>query len=206
MVRDPKRRKQLLQAALARFSGEGYDVATTRSIASDAGVSETVLFRHFGSKRELFLTVLGEFGPRQIFHDIAASLDDAATRGDALRHLLTCYLDTTREHRPWLRVVFQESRRDTEAREALAGQYGEVGQALRRVMRDGVEAGEFRADLAPAALQVIRLAVRGFVARSTTQPPDDWAAERDGFVDNLVSVIAESLRAEASDSEQGKLE
>ena len=33
MVRDPKRRRMLLEAALARFSAEGYEAATTRSIA-----------------------------------------------------------------------------------------------------------------------------------------------------------------------------
>ena len=64
MVRDPKRRRMILEAALARFSAEGYEAATTRSIAADAGVTETVLFRHFPSKHHVFLAVISEFGPR----------------------------------------------------------------------------------------------------------------------------------------------
>ena len=48
------RRRHLLSVARQRFAEDGYHVATTSSIAREAGVSEPLLFKHFGSKEELF--------------------------------------------------------------------------------------------------------------------------------------------------------
>jgi AcrR family transcriptional regulator len=45
-----KVRDQLLDAALRVYAESGYHGATTRRIASAAGVNEITLFRHFGSK------------------------------------------------------------------------------------------------------------------------------------------------------------
>jgi AcrR family transcriptional regulator len=44
----------LLTAARELFGLHGYDAVTTRQIAESAGVSEQMVFRHFGSKAKLF--------------------------------------------------------------------------------------------------------------------------------------------------------
>jgi AcrR family transcriptional regulator len=51
-------RQRILEAAVQLFSERGYDGATTRAIASLAGVNEVTLFRHFGSKKSLFQGML----------------------------------------------------------------------------------------------------------------------------------------------------
>ena len=52
------RRRQLLDAALELFSRKGFDGATTKEIASVAGVTEAIIFRHFPSKQALYNAVL----------------------------------------------------------------------------------------------------------------------------------------------------
>ena len=47
-------RQLLLDAAGEVFSRKGYAEATTDDIAAEAGVSRTLIFRHFGSKWDLF--------------------------------------------------------------------------------------------------------------------------------------------------------
>ena len=47
-------RRLILKAATESFREQGYVNARTKEIADRAGVAETVLFRHFGSKPELF--------------------------------------------------------------------------------------------------------------------------------------------------------
>ncbi|NJD54393.1 MAG: helix-turn-helix transcriptional regulator [Candidatus Methanoperedens sp.] len=42
-----KTEQKILEAALRMFAREGYDGATTRRIAEEAGVSEMTLFRKF---------------------------------------------------------------------------------------------------------------------------------------------------------------
>ena len=47
-----------MRAALRVFSSTSYAGATTAEIAREAGVSEPVLYRHFASKRDLWLACL----------------------------------------------------------------------------------------------------------------------------------------------------
>ena len=53
-----ERRRALVQAALRVFSSGSYAGATTAEIAREAGVSEPVLYRHFASKRDLWIACL----------------------------------------------------------------------------------------------------------------------------------------------------
>ncbi len=53
-------RKKLLKSALKLFSENGYEGTTTKSIAEKSGVNELTLFRHFESKKNLFLACINE--------------------------------------------------------------------------------------------------------------------------------------------------
>lgn len=53
-----ERRRAIVDAALKVFTTGSYAGATTAEIAREAGVTEPVLYRHFASKRELWLACL----------------------------------------------------------------------------------------------------------------------------------------------------
>lgn len=57
-------REQILDAADRVLRTEGVSRATTRRIATEAGFSEALLYKHFAHKRELFLAVLHERTPQ----------------------------------------------------------------------------------------------------------------------------------------------
>ncbi|HEU0304051.1 MAG TPA: TetR/AcrR family transcriptional regulator [Gaiellaceae bacterium] len=59
-LRATDRRAVIVDAALSVFSARTYRGATTAEIARAAGVTEPILYRHFGSKRELFLACVDE--------------------------------------------------------------------------------------------------------------------------------------------------
>lgn len=61
-MRAPARRRQLLDAALPRFADGGYRGTTTAELVEAAGVTPPILYRHFDSKLDLFLTLLDEAG------------------------------------------------------------------------------------------------------------------------------------------------
>lgn len=52
------RRRHLIETAIRAFSEGSYRGTTTAEIARAAGVSEPILYRHFASKRELYLAAL----------------------------------------------------------------------------------------------------------------------------------------------------
>ncbi|WP_008310012.1 TetR/AcrR family transcriptional regulator [Leptolyngbya sp. PCC 6406] len=56
----PSTRDRLIQAALDLFVSQGISNTTTRQIANLAGVNEVTLFRNFGNKYGLLLTVIEE--------------------------------------------------------------------------------------------------------------------------------------------------
>src|SRR5947209_20102644 len=59
-MRKADRKRQLLDHAKQLFLTHGYQNTTTEKIAAAAGVTEPVLYRHFESKKALFLEVLQE--------------------------------------------------------------------------------------------------------------------------------------------------
>ncbi|MGR7002738.1 TetR/AcrR family transcriptional regulator [Yinghuangia aomiensis] len=64
----PARRRRIEDAALAVFSAKGYGAASMGEIAEAAGVTRSVLYEHFATKRVLFLTVLGTQNAALVAH------------------------------------------------------------------------------------------------------------------------------------------
>jgi len=55
----PERRAAVVETACRVFAKSSYHGSTTAQIARESGVTEPVLYRHFASKRELYLVCLG---------------------------------------------------------------------------------------------------------------------------------------------------
>ncbi len=87
----PRRRAQrepaparILSAALAAFAARGFDGATTREIAADAGVPQGLVAYHFASKQTLWEAAI-DWVFRELAADLASTTEalrdvDAATR------------------------------------------------------------------------------------------------------------------------------
>jgi AcrR family transcriptional regulator len=56
-----KRRRQLLEVAAEAFAKKGYDACSMDEIADHAGVTKSLLYQHFASKKALYLELLDEF-------------------------------------------------------------------------------------------------------------------------------------------------
>ena len=54
----PARREALIETACGVFARSSYRGTTTKAIAAEAGVTEPILYRHFPSKRDLYLACL----------------------------------------------------------------------------------------------------------------------------------------------------
>ena len=54
----PERRQAVVETACRVFAKSSYHGSTTAQIARETGVSEPVLYRHFSSKRDLYVACL----------------------------------------------------------------------------------------------------------------------------------------------------
>lgn len=77
-----ERRLQLLQTASKLFSELGYARTTTAQLAQAAGVTEPIIYRHFASKRDLFVALVEQTGQRtlELWNESLASAKDPADR------------------------------------------------------------------------------------------------------------------------------
>src|SRR2546421_9628851 len=94
-MRKAERKKQLLAHAKQLFMTLGYTSTTTEKIASAAGVSEPVLYRHFASKKALFLEVLREIQQSTLerWNVEVSRLNDPLAK---LHAILNMYVSATR--------------------------------------------------------------------------------------------------------------
>src|SRR5437660_2651422 len=103
-MRKAERKKQLMAHAKQLFVTHGYHDTTTEKIAAAAGVTEPVLYRHFESKKALFLEVLQEIRQATLerWYAANAGLTDPLAKLHAIADM---YLGTTREHALEFRVM-----------------------------------------------------------------------------------------------------
>jgi len=82
-----KRREQLLNCAAQLFAQQGYARATTAQLAKAAGVTEPIIYRHFASKRDLFIALI-ERAAQKTVQQWEQQLADSKDPADRLRRLL----------------------------------------------------------------------------------------------------------------------
>ncbi len=174
------------RAALTLFVREGYDAATTRLIAAEAGISEGAIYRHFRSKEELagalFLGVHRRL--TEVIETAAAGTAGIEARVGAA---VAAYCAVADED--WLRYAFhllnlhrflplwEESRRDPVT-------------AVERIVAEAIAAGEIPpgdpALLAAMALGVVTQTALN-IAYRRVQPP--LAAHAPAFTAAILAVL-----------------
>jgi AcrR family transcriptional regulator len=156
------RKRQLLAHAKQLFVTLGYQNTTTEKIARMAGVSEPVLYRHFKSKKALFLEVLGEIRHATLtrWRSETAGVTDPLAR---LYRIADLYLGTAREHALEFRIMHQTlvEIEDSEIADSLRSFYLDSEALLAAVIASGQQTGVFRASLDPrvGAWEIIRTAL-----------------------------------------------
>lgn len=94
-------RERILQTAMHIFSEKGFARATTRIIASQAGVNEITLLRHFGSKYRLLIEAVDALYTTP---HISEALHGSAPYGESIAHLAQVIVETLDRRRDSLRL------------------------------------------------------------------------------------------------------
>lgn len=100
-------KQKLLEASLKIISEKGYLGATTREISREAGVTELTLFRHFGTKEQLFEELLKSYTFLPKLKEILPELECMAYQ-DALALVATRFLLTLKERKSMMKILSSE--------------------------------------------------------------------------------------------------
>ena len=150
----PERRQAVVETACRVFAKGSYRGSTTAQIARETGVTEPVLYRHFASKRELYLACLDT-----VWEQVKGLWEDALEReqdpANWLKAIGKAYLEARAAARIvlvdlWIQAL-TEAADDPEIRRALRGQVREVHEFVGGVIRRAQEAGGIVADRDPDA-------------------------------------------------------
>ena len=145
-----ERRQAVLDTAGRVFSRSSYRGATTAEIAREAGISEPILYRHFGSKRDLYLACVD-----QAWGSFRAICEEAiaADPDKCLGAIADAYMAKGRKIRVidlWIQGL-NEASDDKVIAAAVRKQIREVHDFFADVIRDGQRRGVIHADREPVA-------------------------------------------------------
>jgi AcrR family transcriptional regulator len=145
----PERRAAVVETACRVFSKRSYHGSTTAEIARATGVTEPILYRHFASKRELYLACLDAVWEqvRVLWQKALEAEEDPA---NWLKAIGKAYLQARAAARVvlvdlWIQAL-TEAADDPEIRQALREQVHEVHDFVADLIRRAQEAGGILAE------------------------------------------------------------
>lgn len=145
-----ERRQDVLLAACRVFGERSYRGSTTAEIARASGISEPILYRHFGSKRDLYLACLDESWRRL---REAAETAITADPHSCLGAIADAYMKSQERIRLvdlWIQAL-SVAPEDEVIAAALRDQIREVHDYFADVIRRGQKLGDVLADRDPVA-------------------------------------------------------
>jgi AcrR family transcriptional regulator len=186
-------RQRILYAAAQVFAEQGYARATTRALAAAAGVNEVTLFRHFGSKQNLFASVVEAFAAPAL----TAALETQLT-GDYRQDLLAMgkqVLGLMLERREAMRLMLCEAEHFPEVRETLAQNPRRLRQALSAYLEAQIARGQVRPLHTEAAAQAFwgmffAYSISLWLLDETVQPE----LSRDALVELFVDIFVQGTQ------------
>jgi AcrR family transcriptional regulator len=139
------RRAAVLDTACRVFSRSSYRGATTSEIAREAGISEPILYRHFGSKRDLYLACLDEAWQSFREEAGAAIADDPVGCLGVISDRYMAKGSRFRVVDLWIQAL-TEATEDPVIAKALRRQIRDMHDFIAEVIRDGQRRGVVNAD------------------------------------------------------------
>ncbi|MFV0130653.1 TetR/AcrR family transcriptional regulator [Streptomyces sp. HMX112] len=156
----PEAARRLLVAAVEAFAERGYHATTTRDIAGRAGMSPAALYIHYRTKEEL-LHRISRIGHDKALDILRAAADGPGSAADRLSDAVRSFVRWHAERHTTARVVqYELDALSAEHRAEIVELRRRSDAAVRRVINDGVEAGEFDVpDVPGTTLAVLSLCI-----------------------------------------------
>jgi AcrR family transcriptional regulator len=188
-----RRRRRILEAARACFGRLGFAGATVETIASEAGVSNGLLYQFFRNKDHLFEVAIGE-----LVRDWARAMAAGEREASAARALEAMFRGSFEFARsnPLLAALLAEDAALQLARfqHRSADRVQAHRDLVARILRRGVAAGEFASDLdVPRVADLICQLQVDYSTRAYRRDP--LHPVDDALIDTAVRFVADAVRA-----------
>ncbi len=141
------RREQIYLVAGRLFSERGYHATSMRDLAAELGIQGGSLYAHISGKEQLLIEIVNR-AAAQFDAALFSLRDEALGPQDKLREAMTRHLTVIAENMDSATVFFHEWKHlSAEPLAAVIAWRDGIEAFYRELVREGVQAGVYRADL-----------------------------------------------------------
>jgi len=198
-VGKPQRRgakkQQIVEAAARVFRQKGYDGATLRDIAREAGLLPGSLYYHIRSKEELLRHIV-----EQPIKDLQRQLEEviasAAPPGQKLAQAIAAHLRAFEAHYPSLFVYLRNVLQVDGMRRRVQKQAKRYEEYWQQLLSQGVKSGEFPRDL---DVKVVSFALLGMCNWMHHWYRQDGRLSMEEIIQQFTRLVLDGLRRQPRD-------
>jgi AcrR family transcriptional regulator len=196
---EQKRRDQILVAAMACFSRQGYRATSMEDIVHESGLSVGAIYTYYPSKEDLFLA-LAEQRTEQTLESLRVLFAQPGELGQKLALAVDFFFGQLEDDlAPLARVgmeFWSESSRSQKVRDSQCERMDSIRRFLQRLMAEAQTSGEVRAEVdVEASVELLMALHDGMLAHhSTGLQPISRARLKRAYADLVNGGIANPSR------------
>jgi AcrR family transcriptional regulator len=186
-------RQRILEQAQQLFLTHGYHGVSIRNIAQACGLSNAVLYYHFGSKRNLYFEVLREHIATLTHRLQEAGAIDGTCR-ERLANIVHAYAEMILEYQDTIQILLRDLAQfdSDEVLHMLPDFQAQIPSGITAVLKEGMSSGEVRA-LDARRVDILLLGmISSLAARRARQPGVTTTLDED--VDLVIDILFEGIR------------
>ena len=146
----PEARRELIESAAVRlFAARGYAGTTLDEVAAEAGVTKPMVYRHFRSKKDLYLALLARH--RDDMPTFFERTAHETTWEGRLRAMLELWFDYVRDRPHGWKMLFRDTTGDEEIRTFRLEVQATARALLAALVEDQAGSGLPRREIVPLA-------------------------------------------------------
>jgi AcrR family transcriptional regulator len=147
-VEHDKRKKKILEKALAVFMEEGFESTTYQKIADKCGITRTILYLYFKNKKEIFNYSIKQFLLTIEENINSTRADNSLSSQEKITKVLLAIFKLLEQNRKLLFVVLDYllhiSKKDISPQERVRRRILKLQHILLTIVIDGIKSGELK--------------------------------------------------------------
>lgn len=185
--RGEKTLKSIISAAETEFRDKGYNGATVKDIACEAGVSVGTIYIYFVDKKSIYDYLIQEYS-FFIRSEIAKRTSGLKTRKEVEREGLLVFLEIVRDKRHIYNIIWESLYIDPEK---FNDYYTTFAKHYKDGLEEAIEVGDVRDDIDPEAVAWMLMGVSNFLGLRYVMFKEDEDLER--IADLAINIIDKGL-------------
>ena len=200
------RKEEILETATALFAEQGFSDAVTQALAERLGVGKGTIYRHFPSKRALFLAATDRV-MRKLQECVSANVAGIEDGLERIERGIATFLQFFADHPPFVELLIQERAHFKDRKRPTYFEHREINiQRWKQLYRDLMSAGRMREMPVDRIVTVISNVLYGIMVTNffNGQPAPADVQAREILDVIFLGVLSEPERARFLEAAAGR--